>query len=340
MKRIVICADGTWQSPEKGECTNVLRLGRAIKPVASDEVDQVVFYDWGVGTDRKKIAGGISGAGIDKNIQDCYRFIVQNFDPSDHLFFFGFSRGAYTVRSLGGLIRNCGILQREHAARIPDAYELYRSRRSDFHPNSSRSVAFRRKYAVSNKSPIKFIGVWDTVGALGIPIPFLGTLGDDKYLFHDTEPSSIVEIARHAISIDENREDFKPAQWDSGKSGIDLVQAWFAGVHSDVGGGYTDRGLADAAFEWLLGEARIAGLEVEDHLTNSIAANPLGRLHNEWKGFYKLRPKFTRSLPDNATIHDSVKQRWESDSKYREREPLAGFLERHPNGWDSVETVS
>ena len=86
------------------------------------------FYDWGVGTDRKKIAGGISGAGIDKNIMDCYRFMVHNYNPGDELYFFGFSRGAYTVRSLAGFIRNCGLLKREHAQRIPEAYKLYRKR--------------------------------------------------------------------------------------------------------------------------------------------------------------------------------------------------------------------
>lgn len=108
MKRIAIFGDGTWNSPESGEATNVLRFARAIKPVADDGVEQVAFYDWGVGTDRKQISGGVTGEGIDKNIQDCYRFLVHNYEPggpgkpADQLFFFGFSRGAYTVRSLGG----------------------------------------------------------------------------------------------------------------------------------------------------------------------------------------------------------------------------------------------
>lgn len=108
MKRIVIFADGTWNSPEQGGSTNVLQMARAVRPVANG-VAQVAFYDWGVGTDRKKLAGGISGAGIDKNIMDCYRFIVHNYNKGDKLFFFGFSRGAYTVRSLAGFIRKCGL---------------------------------------------------------------------------------------------------------------------------------------------------------------------------------------------------------------------------------------
>ncbi len=114
MKRIAIFADGTWNSPERGRATNVLRMARAVKPDDAG-TKQVVFYDWGVGTDRKKLSGGITGAGIDKNIMDCYRFLVHNYDNDDQLFFFGFSRGAYTARSLAGFIRNCGILKREHA---------------------------------------------------------------------------------------------------------------------------------------------------------------------------------------------------------------------------------
>ncbi|MGI9220132.1 MAG: DUF2235 domain-containing protein, partial [Woeseiaceae bacterium] len=186
MKRIAIFADGTWNSPEKGGATNVLRMARAVKPVVGHS-KQVAFYDWGVGTDRKRLTGGISGVGIDKNIMDCYRFIVHNYNPGDQLFFFGFSRGAYTARSLAGFIRNCGLLQREHADRIPDAFRLYRKRTRSSAPNEPEAVRFRRKYAVADITPIEFVGAWDTVGALGIPVPFWGTLNDRKFLFHDTE---------------------------------------------------------------------------------------------------------------------------------------------------------
>jgi uncharacterized protein (DUF2235 family) len=235
MKRIIIFADGTWNSPEKGRATNVLQMARSVRPVA-DGTEQVVFYDWGVGTDRKEIAGGISGAGIDKNIMDCYRFLVHNYAPGDQLYFFGFSRGAYTVRSLAGFVRNCGLLQREYADHIPDAYRLYRKRTKKSHPSDDAMVAFRARYAVADLTEIEFVGVWDTVGALGIPMPFWGTLGEKEFLFHDLEPSKIIKHARHAVAIDENRIDFEPSLWNE-KPGIDLKQVWFAGVHSDVGGG-------------------------------------------------------------------------------------------------------
>ena len=191
MKRIVICADGTWNRPEqnlaKDAPTNVLKLARAIKP-EHDGVEQVVFYDWGVGSDVDPVAGGLFGAGIDKNIQDAYRFIVQNFESGDELYFFGFSRGAYTVRSLAGFIRNCGILRRTHAQLIHSAFELYRDRGK--HPDSVTARRFRKRCGCGHQPRIRFIGAWDTVGALGVPVSVLGFL-NENHLFHDTELSSV-----------------------------------------------------------------------------------------------------------------------------------------------------
>lgn len=160
MKSIVIPSDGTWNSPEKGNSTNVLRLSRAIAPVAVAEKDvrQVVFYDWGVGSDRKKYSGGITGEGIDKNIQDCYRFIVQNYDLGDELYFFGFSRGAYTVRLLAGLIRNCGILKREEAHHIPKAFDLYRKRGASSAPDKKRPQSLRLNTVWKKRQPSLFSG--------------------------------------------------------------------------------------------------------------------------------------------------------------------------------------
>jgi len=209
-RRIIICSDGTWNSPEDEVATNVLKLSRSIKDVATDGKPQFVFYDWGVGTDVNKLTGGAFGVGLDKNIQDAYRFIVHNYNPGDELFLFGFSRGAYTVRSLAGFIRNVGVLKRAKSELIPKAYDLYRSGSK---PDSDRSKKFRKNNSWANRTSINFLGVWDTVGSLGIPFSFLGFL-NDKYEFHDTKLSSIIKHARHAVSIDEKREDFKPALWD------------------------------------------------------------------------------------------------------------------------------
>lgn len=337
MKRIAIFADGTWSSPEQGGATNVLRMTRAVRPVVN-RVEQVAFYDWGVGTDRKPLSGGISGVGINKNIMDCYRFIVHNYEPGDELFFFGFSRGAYTVRSLAGFIRNCGLLQRPHADQIPEAFRLYRKRTSASHPNAPDSKAFRRKYAVADITPIEFVGVWDTVGSLGIPVPFWGTLGDRKFLFHDTEPSRIVQHARHAVALDENREDFKPVLW-SAKPAVDILQVWFAGVHGDVGGGYENRGLNDCSVAWMVAEAARFGLQFEAHFTDSIEPKPSATMHNGRKGIYLARDSIVRKV--EGAVHSSAKERWDRNAlKYRSKgKALARLLDSVGGDWSQIDIV-
>lgn len=337
MKRIAIFADGTWNSPEQGGATNVLQMARSVRPFANG-AEQVVFYDWGVGTDRKKLAGGISGAGIDKNIMDCYRFIVHNFNEGDQLFFFGFSRGAYTARSLGGFVRNCGLLKKEHAGQIPAAYRLYRKRSKASSPDEDEAVQFRKDFAWADITPIEFVGVWDTVGALGIPVPFWGTLGEREFLFHDTEPSKIIRHARHAVSIDENRIDFEPTLW-SEKPGLDLRQVWFAGVHSDVGGGYAEPGLSHCASLWMTKEAASFGLEFEPRFVDALKPDPSDKSHNERKGIYLARPELVRAIA--GPLHRSVKARWDVDAYgYRKKSKALGALLQSVNGdWDRIELV-
>ncbi len=128
-KRIVVLCDGTWNDPGDETPTNVLRMARAIKPVSSQGEKQVVFYDWGVGSYYEKLRGGAAGLGIMKNIQDGYRFIVQNYEPGDEIWLFGFSRGAYTVRCISGMLNKCGILKRQNAEQIPDAFDFYKKSR-------------------------------------------------------------------------------------------------------------------------------------------------------------------------------------------------------------------
>lgn len=336
MKNIVICSDGTWNSPDQEQATNVLRLSRAIAPGVQGGTKQVVFYDWGVGSDRKKLTGGMSGAGIDKNIQDAYRFLVHNYNPGDRLYFFGFSRGAYTVRSLAGFIRNCGLLKREHADRIPACYAHYRKRSKGSHPESTASCALRTKYAVADRTPIRFIGVWDTVGSLGVPVTFWGLLDNDEYLFHDVSPSSIIETARQALAIDENRDDFAVVPWDP-KPGIDLKQVWFAGVHADVGGGYEDNcRLSEIPCRWILDEAKAAGLAVEPHLPDALRDQPGAKQHKQPTGIYKLRGKKHRELKQDDLFHVSVKERYEKLGKKWESPAFKGFFRSVDKDWTKV----
>jgi len=325
MKRIIICADGTWNRPEKNLKkdfpTNVLRLARAIKPIADDGVHQQVFYDWGVGSYYDSVVGGATGRGVHKNIMDDYRYIVQNYSSGDELYFFGFSRGSYTIRSLCGLINNCGILKRKDASLIQKAFDHYKKSGKAYSPKGVESIKFRNEYSYDSRE-IKFVGVWDTVGAMGIPISFLG-LFDDKDEFYDTKMGSNISIARHALAIDEHRKDFEPTIWDN-KDTMDLIQMWFTGAHSDIGGSYKpdkdDTLLSDNSLTWMLEEANKFGLAIEEHLYDSINNNPYATLHNSRRSFYRIKEKYYREINDKkgkVYVHDSVKLRWENDSTYR-----------------------
>lgn len=343
-KRIVVCADGTWDRPEEDLFedfpTNVLKLARAIKPIAADGTPQQVFYDWGVGSYYKKIIGGITGEGLHKNIMDDYRYIVQNYKSGDELYLFGFSRGAYTIRSLCGFINNCGILKRPDAALIQEAFVLYKKRGKVNAPDGKNAVEFRQAYSHPSRK-VKFVGVWDTVGAMGIPISFLG-LFDDQDEFYDTKLGRNVEIARHALAIDEHREDFIPTVWDH-RNTIDIKQVWFAGAHSNVGGSYKpdDDGssASDTPLAWMLREAK--GLSIETHIKQKLNEKTTSSLHNSRRNFYRVRRKVLRDIDHkkgDILIHESVKQRWlEMGDNYKPKN-LVTYL-GDVGGWDNVNLV-
>jgi len=337
-KRIVICADGTWNRPEKDLKkdfpTNVLRLSRSIKPIGNDSLPQQVFYDWGIGSYYNSTVAGTTGKGLHKNIMDDYRYIVQNYSPGDDLYLFGFSRGSYTIRCLCGLINNCGLIKRADAALIQTAFNHYKKSGTKYAPDGSESIKFRNEHSHASRD-IKFVGVWDTVGAMGIPISFLG-LFDDKDEFYDTKIGSNVRIARHAMAIDEHRSDFEPTIWEP-KDNMDMQQVWFTGAHSNIGGSYKpDRDgslLSDNALSWMVKQAEGFGLTFETHLEQSINQNPLATLHNSRRSFYRVKRKFFRDIEHNkgpVLIHQSVKERWDKDSKYRP-ENLEKYIDE--NGW-------
>ncbi len=337
-KRIVICADGTWNRPEKNLQedfpTNVLRLARAIKPVGTDQIPQQVFYDYRVGSYYDPVIGGATGKGLHKNILDDYRYIVQNYSPGDELYLFGFSRGAYTVRCLCGLINNCGIIKRPDASLIQKAFNHYKRNGAAYAPEGRASIEFRNQHSHDSKE-IKFVGVWDTVGAMGIPISFLGFF-DDKDEFYDAKIGKNVRVARHALAIDEHRSDFVPTLWKA-RENMDLQQVWFTGAHSDIGGSYKpDKNgslLSDNSLDWMIKEAHRVGLTVEGHLEQSINKNPMATLHNSRRSFYRIKGKHYRRIEhDNGPvlIHESVKSRWQQDDKYRPKNLLDYVNE---NGW-------
>jgi uncharacterized protein (DUF2235 family) len=319
MRRLVVCCDGTWNRPDQvkngmASPTNVTKLARGLSPQAASGTAQIRYYHAGVGTERlERITGGAFGLGLSRHVCDCYRFVVENYQPGDELYFFGFSRGAFTARSLGGLIGNAGILRAEHVDRIGEAYRLYRDRRDDRKPGGSESQRFRAAYSHDEKA-IHFIGVWDTVGALGIP-GLRGPLVKRLWGFHDTTLGRHVRFAYQALAIDEERSLFQPTLWEQqpDATGQTLQQVWFAGVHSDVGGGYPDASLAEVPLMWMTERAGECGLEFEPTLlqkgaraagselggpAGALAPDPLGPLHDSRTGFYRLLPRRRRPLVD------------------------------------------
>ena len=339
-KRIVVCADGTWNRPEKNLKedfpTNVLRIARAIKPVGLDGIPQQVFYDWGIGSYHNQVWAGATGKGLHKNIMDDYRYIVQNYSPGDEIFLFGFSRGAYTIRSLCGLINNFGILKRPDARLIQLAFEYYKRPSAPYAPNGEKAKKFREDYSHLSRE-VKFVGVWDTVGAMGIPISFLGFL-DDKDEFYDTKIGPNVSIARHALGIDELRKDFEPTVWTPNKT-TDMKQVWFVGAHSDVGGGYPPDSdgamLSDIPLAWMMRQAQDAGLTFESHLEDSLEGKSTATLHQSRRRYYRYKSKFYRDIDhgiEPILIHESVKERWKLDPKYQKSSKnLAKYIKE--NKW-------
>jgi uncharacterized protein (DUF2235 family) len=329
-RRIIVCCDGTWNAPDEKEQgqlrpTNVAKIADAICPVAADGTSQIVYYHDGVGVEDKldglianqpiiersllsaaekliygpsQLFGGAFGLGLSKIIQDAYRFLIYNFEESDQLYLIGFSRGAYTVRSLAGLIRNSGLLRKENASGFEEAYALYRDRGHDTDPRSAEAADFRAQF--SRDIAVKFIGVWDTVGSLGIPNHIADHFLGELYKFHDARLSTTVENAYQALAIDEKRGDFRPALWerqaDAPPSQV-LEQVWFPGVHCDVGGGYIESGLSDCALEWMIEKAGACGLAFDQaYCSAHIKAYPCGVLHDSCTGVFAARPRYVRQI--------------------------------------------
>lgn len=324
MKRIVICSDGTWQTPNQKNTTHVVEMARSVLPTDPDGTVQVVFYDWGVGTEGgiRRWAGGISGVGIRRNIRDCYRFLMHNYEDGDEIYLFGFSRGAYTVRSLAGLIRNCGVLQKTEAARLGEAYDMYC--RDDAGPDSEEARCFRSAH--SREAMIEFIGVWDTVGALGIPVRGLSRLTGSLRQFHDVELSSYVKHGCHALAIDERRSPFRPSLWQfKPKPGQIVEQVWFSGDHSNVGGA-SDPTLGEPAFAWMKERASYAGLALDTVPPMPLPSQRVGWLRRLWSGIWSgvstvavwiKRPlSEPRKIGGDGTqwVHPSARDRYVGDA--------------------------
>jgi uncharacterized protein (DUF2235 family) len=302
VKRVIVCCDGTWNDTDRqSEDTNVFRMARAIHATQETDALQITLYLRGVGTSglriERLIEGGI-GLGVDDNIRSAYMFIAQNYVPKDEIFLFGFSRGAYTVRSLAGLISACGVLRREKLGDLPLAWTYYRS---DPPPHSPQE--FQRKYQTDchANAEIKFLGVWDTVGALGVPGGLFSAEEARKFAFHDTGPSKAMKHGCQALAIDEHRHEFVPTLWtEPAPDGVEIEQVWFAGAHADVGGGYVTRTLADIPLVWMARKAEQDGLKLDwTCLPDPNALQDLAASHDSSSGLFsfdRFSPTFREVL--------------------------------------------
>lgn len=350
-KRLIVFCDGTWNFADQvhggvPSPTNITLLHRHLAPIGNDGVPHWGYYHEGVGVKRfERLRGGVGGFGLSEHVRDVYTWLAQNYKLGDEIFLFGFSRGAYTARSAVGMIRNCGVVQHElgriDPSRVEEAYSLYRRANGD--PTSAEPTEFRRQYSVAEQIPIKFVGVFDTVGALGIPISGsrLFNALNQRYKFHNVQLSSWVENAYHALAIDERRGPFVPALWTKSKDSLELgeqqtlEQVWFAGVHSDIGGGYHERELAELTLRWMLDRAASHGFGLED-----LELPPVGdptvvesRLHDSFGGFYRFLKPSTRVIGEKSAGFESAastaKDRVERDRDY-EAPNLRTYLSGNP----------
>ena len=318
MKRLIICFDGTWQNLSSPCPTNVVKIATAIKTLAKDKTPQIVFYNEGIGTKGKidKLVGGVFGKGIDQDIQNAYRFLSLNYKKGDEIYLYGYSRGAYTVRSLAGLIYCSGLPNRKNIHKIDDAYDIYRQRTKEGEisiPQTKEAINFRKENG--GHVPITFLGCWDTVGSLGIPnltswLP-INEWTNKKYKFHDTSLSPIIQYARHAAAIDEPRKvlELTPMVKSSKNPDQNLRQVWFPGEHGCVGGGKKQTGLSDGALQWMIDESKVLGLEF--HQTQEINPDPTVPFNNT----HRLIRRSLRKV--DFDLHSSVIQRWLLVDNYR-----------------------
>jgi uncharacterized protein (DUF2235 family) len=316
-RRLVICCDGTWDAADSGPAaSNVVRMLRCIAPQATNGMPQVVRYHPGVGTGNPldRLLGGGVGVGLAPNIRDVYAFIVNNYVVGDEIFLFGFSRGAYTARCLGGLIGVLGLLHPREMGDFMEAWDWYQL------PKPQRDMqALDKRFPLRTRDvPIRCIGVWETVGALGVPRNRLVKGWHpcaETYRFYDTTLGTHVKYAFQALAIDERRAPFEPVLWNTTQDPAPdqvIRQVWFAGVHADIGGGFAQHGAADLPFLWMLAQVDelltlYIDAIVEERDTTEVYTR--GTLHESFKGLlWKWAGETHRTVGPGANqfVHETA----------------------------------
>lgn len=321
MKRIVSLIDGTWNEEGKGNDTNIAKLdpnyakagAPLIKPRAADGTRQIALYHEGVGSDPdllKHLLGGAIGIGLRKIVQDAYRHVAENYAPGDEMYILGFSRGAYAARALAGLIGASGIQTCANPADFDAIFDavwnhfqidpdIRQGRKAASSSDQKKIETFNKVAAQSTvdaKPRIKCVGVFDTVGSYGVPagigLAALGRYFTLAFLgFHDTEIGSHIDVGLHAVAVDERRRPFVPTFWTAPKAKpptTHVEQTWFAGVHCNIGGGYTDAGLSDHALIWMIARLQaLTGLEFDTARVKAVTRADLkGNIEDSAKGWW------------------------------------------------------
>lgn len=332
-KNIVVFADGTGQDGGVESQTNVYKMFNMVE----DRTDrQVCFYDPGVGSTGflSRVPGLAGGRGFGRNVRDCYRFIFDEYQSGDRIFLIGFSRGAATVRSLSYFLHLFGILPRSRRELIGRAWDIYTIR--DPGRRRARAAAFNAAHRTI-WTRVHFLGCYDTVAALGMPYRWASRLLDRvpgfKHRFHDFRLSPGVEYAYHALALDDRRRTFHPVLWDPVEDEAgdptgtrrevdplvvrEMRQVWFAGMHSDVGGGYHEQELSDIPLVWLTGRAVERGLRIWPRHRVRIAEDADGHMHDSrgtfWSRLYREAGRtWDPTRPDRPVLHESAMARTRS----------------------------
>ena len=318
-KNIIICCDGTGNDYGVHK-TNVVRVCE----IAVKSDSQLVYYDPGIGTDGESFTPRIIGksvknawqkmfgTGLQRNVGEAYRFLMKVYRPGDRVYIFGFSRGAYTARSLAGMLYRCGLLHFGLDNLVEQATNLYNKNESHLQRGFKDNFCAR-------PCPVHFIGVWDTVESLGV-------ITGRK--FHDCRLNPEIKHAYHAVSLDEKRSKVSPCLWEEANiaEGQTMEQVWFAGVHCDVGGWYEERGLSDIALRWMLKKAEQCGMQLDSQKFVEVKGDFAGKQHESLIGIWKLMGESEREVPSGGKVHESVKARME-ETGYTPVKPLTDDVE-------------
>ncbi len=359
-KRLALFLDGTWNEVDSN--TNVWRMKLLCAPTSTDGKAQLTYYEIGV----NGVIGGSTGKGLDANIRKAYEWLVENYNDGDEIFIFGFSRGAYTARSLAGLVANFGVLKPGSPIGVGQLFSRYK--RSDEETinklielkNAGKTDGFtleeRWLLKYSRPTKIKVVGVWDTVGSLGIPALNIPGVSRPTFGYLQTGLRLQIEHGYHALAIDEHRKAFEPTLWSirtpkdvseprpALRSISNVEQRWFVGAHANVGGGYESDLLAQAPLRWIMKKASLYGLTFRNDV--EIDGDMLSATVNDSRrefldgAYATVSRTFYRTIggaPDvrnngthtnvNETIDQSVFERWRATPSYRPQN-LADWAKR------------